>query len=87
MVVAGAAGSGSISVSFKSGKVSSFFEPTGDSISGDAKGARQSAQTAALVIGAQDALTFFRRVAIGLWIITAGAATVGAEIELFAILG
>jgi hypothetical protein len=57
VVAAGSAGSGATSVSCDSGSVISFFEPTGDGLSEDAKGSGQPAQTAALVIGAQDALT------------------------------
>jgi hypothetical protein len=44
-------------VSLNSGRVISFFEPCGHALSGEAESARQSTQTAALIVGAKDALT------------------------------
>ena len=63
-----------------------FFEPSGDALSGDAEGARQTAQTAAFVISTKDALTFLLGVAVGLRVVTAAASAVSTEVALFAIL-
>jgi hypothetical protein len=86
-VAAGPKGSGTISVLLNSGSVNSFFEPPGDGVSRHAEGARQSAQTAAFVIGAKYSLAFCFGVAIGLRLVTARAPTRSTEIALLAILG
>ena len=78
--------SGAASVSLRSGSAAAFFEPTGDGVARDAEGARESAQRAALVIGAQDCFALFRGVAIRLRVVAACATAVGTEVALFAII-
>lgn len=87
VVASGSSASATIRVCASGGRVISFFEPTGDRVSGDAKGASQPAQTAALVIGAKYCLTLTFRVAVGLWVVAAITPTVMAEVSLFAVIG
>jgi hypothetical protein len=79
--------SGTSNVCESGGSLCSFFEPTGDRITGDAEGASQTAQTAALIVGAQDHFALTVGITIGLWVISAITSTVVAEVALFAILG
>lgn len=77
---------GSWSVSLNSVSAASFFEPTGDGVARDAKGTRQAAQTAALMVSTKYALTLLFGVAVGLRVVTAHPPADGAEVALLAIL-
>jgi len=79
--------SGTSSVCESGGSLFSFFEPTGDRITGDAEGASQTTQTAALIVSAQDHFALTLGITIGSWVISAITSTVVADVALFAILG
>ena len=60
-----------------------FFQPTGHGISGHTEGARQTAQTAALVIGGENRLALLFGIAVRLWLLTIAASAVVAVVTLF----
>ena len=62
-----------------------FFDPFSDGVSGDAKGARQSTQAAALFVSSQNLLTPLFGISIAGGVLTAAATTILAEVTLFAI--
>ena len=86
MVASGSEGSGAIRVVLNSGSLLCFFEPTAERVSRDAECARESTQTAALNIGAQNLVSLLWRVAVGLWFFTTAPYALRAELSLFAIL-
>ena len=59
-----------------------FFDPRGDSVARHTEGAGQSAQTAALVVGAQDRLALLVRVGIRARLLAAAASALAAQVAL-----
>jgi hypothetical protein len=62
-----------------------FFEPGRDGLSRDAEGAGESAQTAALVIGAQYLFALLLAVSVSARLFTTGLRAIAAQIPLAAI--
>ena len=64
--------------------LSPFFNPSRDRVPRDAEGARQTAQTAALVIGAKYLFAFFFGVGIGARLLAAALLAIAAQVALTA---
>ena len=62
-----------------------FFYPRRDSVARDAEGTRQSTQTAAFIIGAQDRFALRRAVGVAARLFAAPASAVTAQVALAAI--
>ena len=75
----------STSVAERSGNSATFFYPRRDSVARDAEGTRQSTQTAAFIIGAQDRFALRRAVGVAARLFAAPASAVTAQVALAAI--
>ena len=62
-----------------------FFDPRGDGVSGDAKGASQSTQGAAFFVSSKNLLTALFGVSIAFGIVAAATTTVVTQVALFAV--
>jgi hypothetical protein len=62
-----------------------FFEPSRDGVARDSEGAREAAQTAALVVGAKYLFALFRRVSVSARLFSTALRAIAAQIPLAAI--